>query len=88
MKRVLATILSLVILIGVLPIVQAESETITVRTIHYMVEGEKAAGMETIQKLFSEKILEEEGKVIKFENSAYSQGTDYWPQLNSSNQRK
>ncbi|HHU01708.1 MAG: ABC transporter substrate-binding protein [Christensenellales bacterium] len=84
MKRVLATILSLVILIGVLPIVQAESETITVRTIHYMVEGEKAAGMETIQKLFSEKILEEEGKVIKFENSAYSQGTDYWPQLNSS----
>src|SRR5690606_35716033 len=40
--------------------------------------------MDIIQKLFAEKILAEEGKVIKFENSAYSQGTDYWPQLNSS----
>ena len=84
MKRLLATVLSLVMLFGVLSVARAEQEPITIRTIHYMVEGDKAAGMDIIQNLFAEKVLAEEGKVIKFENSAYSQGTDYWPQLNSS----
>lgn len=84
MKKLLALMLSLILMIGVLPLALAEQEVITIRTIHYMVEGDKAAGMSKIQALFAEKILKEEGKVVKFENSAYSQGTDYWPQLNSS----
>ena len=41
-----------------------------------MVEGNKSAGLEKIQAAFSEKYPN-----VTFENSAYSQGTDYFAQL-------
>lgn len=83
MKKLVAMMLALLLVCGMLPAALADDDVITIRTIHYMVEGDKAAGMAKIQDLFAEKILKEEGKTVKFENSAYSQGTDYWPQLNS-----
>lgn len=51
-------------------------EPVTIHCLHYMVEGEKSAGFEKIQAAFSEKYPN-----VTFENSAYSQGTDYFAQL-------
>lgn len=51
-------------------------EPVTIHCLHYMVEGNKSAGLEKIQAAFSEKYPN-----VTFENSAYSQGTDYFAQL-------
>ena len=51
-------------------------EPVTIHCLHYMVEGEKSAGFEKIQAAFSEKYPN-----VTFENSAYSQGTDFFAQL-------
>lgn len=54
------------------------NEPIVIHTIHYMVEGDKAAGLEKIQAVFTEKYPN-----VTFENVAYSQGTDYFAQLST-----
>lgn len=54
------------------------AEPVTIKTIHYMVEGEKAAALEAIQAEFTKKYPN-----VSFENSAYSQGTDYFAQLST-----
>ena len=51
-------------------------EPVTIHCLHYMVEGNKSAGLEKIQAAFSELYPN-----VTFENSAYSQGTDYFAQL-------
>lgn len=51
---------------------------VVIHTIHYMVEGDKAAGLEAIEAAFTEKYPN-----VTFENSAYSQGTDYFAQLST-----
>ncbi len=53
-------------------------EPVVIHTIHYMVEGNKSAGLEAIQNAFTEKYPN-----VTFENSAYSQGTDYFAQLST-----
>ncbi len=52
------------------------ADPVTVHVFHYMVEGEKAAAMEAIQDKFTELYPN-----VSFENTAYSQGTDYFAQL-------
>lgn len=52
------------------------SDPVTIHVLHYMVEGDKAKGMEAIQEKFTEQYPN-----VTFENTAYSQGTDYFAQL-------
>ena len=52
------------------------SEPVTIHVLHYMVEGNKSAGLQKIEDAFTEKYPN-----VTFENSAYSQGTDYFAQL-------
>ena len=56
----------------------AAAEPVTIKTIHYMVEGEKAGALEAIQAEFTKLYPN-----VSFENSAYSQGTDYFAQLST-----
>lgn len=51
-------------------------EPVVIHCLHYMVEGNKSAGFEKIQKAFTDLYPN-----VTFENSAYSQGTDYFAQL-------
>lgn len=54
----------------------ADAEPVTIHVLHYMVEGDKAAGLQAIEDAFTEKYPN-----VSFENTAYSQGTDYFAQL-------
>lgn len=54
----------------------ASDEPVTIHVLHYMVEGNKSAGLEKIEAAFTELHPN-----VTFENSAYSQGTDYFAQL-------
>lgn len=53
-------------------------DPVSIHVFHYMVEGDKAAGLEAIEKKFTEKYPH-----VSFVNTAYSQGTDYFAQLNT-----
>lgn len=52
------------------------SDPVTIHVLHYMVEGDKASGLEAIEDKFTELYPN-----VTFENTAYSQGTDYFAQL-------
>lgn len=54
----------------------ADDTAASITVFHYMVEGDKAAGMDAIEKKFQEQYPN-----VTFENIAYSQGTDYFAQL-------
>lgn len=75
MKKTLSLFLTLILLLGMVPAALAD-DPVKITVFHYMVEGDKAAGMEQIQKAFQEKHPN-----VTFENIAYSQGTDYFAQL-------
>ena len=77
MKKLLSLLLALV-LIGALACVVSAEEPARITVFHYMVEGNKAAGLEAVEQAFLEAHPELN---VEFENIAYSQGTDYWPQL-------
>ena len=51
-------------------------EPVKVHVFHYMVEGDKAKALDALEAAFSA-----EYPNVSFENTAYSQGTDYFPQL-------
>lgn len=78
MRKLLSLILILVLCAAMVPAALAEGDVIEITVFHYMVEGDKAEGMEKIQELFKQAHPE---VTIEFENLAYSQGTDFWPQL-------
>lgn len=77
MKKLLSLLLALV-LIGALACTVSAEEPARITVFHYMVEGNKAAGLEAVEQAFLEAHPELN---VEFENIAYSQGTDYWPQL-------
>ncbi len=77
MKKMLALFLALIMVLAMVPASFAE-DTIKITVFHYMVEGQKADAMEAIEKLF---VAAHPEVKIEFTNLAYSQGTDYWPQL-------
>ncbi len=77
MKKMLALFLALIMVAAMIPASFAE-ETIKITVFHYMVEGQKADAMEEIEKMF---VAAHPEVNIEFTNLAYSQGTDYWPQL-------
>ena len=76
MKKLLTLVLALALVMSMTVFATAEGAKITV--FHYMVEGNKAAGLEEVEKAFQAAHPELN---VEFENIAYSQGTDYWPQL-------
>ena len=77
MKKMLALLLVLALLIGVAPMALAEStDPATVTVFHYMVEGDKAAAMVAIEDAFTKLHPN-----VTFQNISYSQGTDYFAQL-------
>lgn len=78
MRKLLSLILILVLCAAMVPAALAEGDVIEITVFHYKVEGDKAEGMEKIQELFKQAHPE---VTIEFENLAYSQGTDFWPQL-------
>ncbi len=53
-----------------------DAEPVTIHVMHYMIQGSKADGMVAIQEEFKKLYPN-----VSFENSAYNQGTDYFPQL-------
>lgn len=77
MKKTLSLLLTLVMVVSMVSIVFA-NETAKITVFHYMVEGNKADGIVAIQEEFK---AANPDRNIEFENLAYSQGTDYWPQL-------
>lgn len=77
MKKVLSLVLVLAMALGMMSFAAAE-EPAKITVFHYMVEGDKAAGMEKIEEAFK---ASKPDMNIEFENLAYSQGTDFWPQL-------
>lgn len=79
MKKMLSLLLVLALCIGMVPAAFAD-ETAKITVFHYMVEGQKADGLVQIEEAF--KAANPELKV-EFENLAYSQGTDFWPQLST-----
>lgn len=54
----------------------AEAEPVTVHVFHYMVEGDKAKALDALEAAFTAKYPN-----VSFENTSYSQGTDYFAQL-------
>ena len=79
MKKLVSLFLALIMVLSLVSFASAEDE-VKITVFHYMVEGQKANAMEEIQQRFVEKHPEVK---ITFDNKAYSQGTDYWPQLES-----
>ena len=76
MKKILSLVLALVLVSMAAMAMAADPAKITV--FHYMVEGDKADGLVQVQEAFKAAHPEIE---VEFENLAYSQGTDFWPQL-------
>lgn len=76
MKKFIAMLMVLAMVLAIAPAAALAEEPVTVHVFHYMVEGNKAAGLEAIEAKFSEKYPN-----VTFENTAYSQGTDYFAQL-------
>ena len=54
------------------------TDPVTIHVFHYMVEGNKSAALEKIEAAFTAKYPN-----ATFENTAYSQGTDYFSQLST-----
>ena len=79
MKKLVSLFLALTLVLTMVSFASAEDE-VKITVFHYMVEGGKANAMEAIENRFKEKYPEVK---ITFDNKAYSQGTDYWPQLES-----
>ena len=75
MKKILSLVLALV-LVSAAALALAAPAKITV--FHYMVEGDKADGLVQVEEAFK---AANPGLEVEFENLAYSQGTDFWPQL-------
>ncbi len=75
MRKLLSLILVGIMMLTSLAAAVAE-QPVTVTVFHYMVEGDKAAGLEEIEKAFTAKYPN-----VTFQNIAYSQGTDYFAQL-------
>lgn len=76
MKKILSLVLALVLVSAAALALAADPAKITV--FHYMVEGDKADGLVQVEEAFKAAHPELN---VEFENIAYSQGTDYWPQL-------
>lgn len=76
MKKILSLVLALVLVSAAALALAADPAKITV--FHYMVEGDKADGLVQVEEAFKAAYPELN---VEFENIAYSQGTDYWPQL-------
>ena len=76
MKKILSLVLALVLVSAAALALAADPAKITV--FHYMVEGDKADGLVQVQEAFKAAHPE---IAVEFENLAYSQGTDFWPQL-------
>ncbi|MCI6375640.1 MAG: extracellular solute-binding protein, partial [Clostridiales bacterium] len=77
MKKLLTLVLALALVMSMTAFATAD-EAAKITVFHYMVEGNKAAGLEEVEKAFQAAHPELN---VEFENIAYSQGTDYWPQL-------
>ncbi|NLV59743.1 MAG: carbohydrate ABC transporter substrate-binding protein [Clostridiales bacterium] len=77
MKKLLSLLLTVIMVLSMVSVAFAE-EAVKITVFHYMVEGQKADGMVAIQEEFKAKYPDVN---IEFENLAYSQGTDFWPQL-------
>lgn len=77
MKKLVSMILALIMLMSMAAPALAE-DPIEITVFHYMVEGDKADGLVAVEEAF--KAAHPELNIV-FENLAYSQGTDYWPQL-------
>ena len=54
MRKLLSLILILVLCAAMVPAALAEGDVIEITVFHYMVEGDKAEGMEKIQELFKQ----------------------------------
>lgn len=76
MKKILSLVFALVLVSAAALALAADPAKITV--FHYMVEGDKADGLVQVEEAFKAAYPELN---VEFENIAYSQGTDYWPQL-------
>ncbi len=77
MKKLLTLVLALALVMSMTAFATAD-EAAKITVFHYMVEGNKAAGLEEVEKAFQAAHPELN---VEFENIAYSQGSDYWPQL-------
>lgn len=77
MKKMLSLLLTAIMVLSMMSVAFAD-EPVKITVFHYMVEGQKADGMVAIQEAFKAAHPE---VTLEFENQAYSQGTDYWPQL-------
>ena len=76
MKKILSLVLALALLVGMPIIAFADDTAASITVFHYMVEGDKAAAMVAIEEKFQEIYPN-----VTFDNISYSQGTDYFSQL-------
>ena len=77
MKKALAFVVASILLLTMVPTALAESASpVKITVFHYMVQAGKADGLTAVEAAFSEMYPN-----VTFENIAYSQGTDYFPQL-------
>ena len=77
MKKLLSLVLALALVLSFTAFAAAD-EPAKITVFHYMVEGNKQAGLEAVEEAFK---AANPDLNVEFENIAYSQGTDYWPQL-------
>ena len=77
MKKLLSLALALALVLSMTAFAAADEPT-KITVFHYMVEGNKQAGLEAVEDAFK---AANPDLNVEFENIAYSQGTDYWPQL-------
>ena len=75
MKRIFATLLTLVLVLSAFSFAVAE-DTVNITVFHYMAQATKQAGLVAIEEAYS--ALHPE---VTFTNIYYNQGTDYFPQL-------
>ncbi len=76
MKKILSLVLALSLLAATPICAFADDTAASITVFHYMVEGDKAAGMVAIEEKFQELYPN-----VTFDNISYSQGTDYFSQL-------
>lgn len=77
MKRLLATILTLALLLTSFGFMLAE-EPVNIVVFHYMAQATKKAGLDAIEAAFTAMHPN-----VSFTNIYYNQGTDYFPQLST-----